>query len=146
MQDIDNIEKELHFVSRQLTENEQIVLKYQEEMDTLKQIWMEKEALIEELQEEQLEEEWEQLVTEVDRYEAEMREVKQRLTDCETEILQSREEIGSLMSQIDEAFNVKSQAKHDDEVLLRQFQSSIQERIKEIDLQVFTLVYCNRVY
>ncbi|KAJ6219163.1 hypothetical protein RDWZM_004975 [Blomia tropicalis] len=115
--DITNIEQELNIVQQKLSENEISVQRYKEEMELLKQLWIEQDMLINKLESEHLEEELNQLINQATNYEQEMKEIKQNLANCENDVLKCCEQIGEL------------------EALLQHLRTSIQEKTKEIDSQ-----------
>lgn len=126
-------------MQRKLSENEFVVKRYKGEMDLLNQLWIEQGLMIEQLESESMEQEFDQLILEGKKYEDEMKEIKMKLTSCETEVLKCREEIGKLMNQIDGfpfdtyAANDKSM---DEAALLEHLRVSIQNKTQEIEAQV----------
>ena len=136
LQDIANIEQELNDVQHRLSENEMSVKRYKEEMELLRQLWMEQEVLLEKLESERLEENLEQLLVETAKYEAEMKEVKQQLGNCENDIVKCRENISELMRQIEERNQAATNKSDGDALTLQQLRISLQEKTREIESQV----------
>lgn len=145
------IDQELNAVQRRLSANERVVAQYRAEMDYLHEIWLDQEALLGRLEAENLEEELERLITEAKAYEDELAEVRSRLSTCEADIARSREQISSLMVQVDEAAKAKDKERKKEEdkseneqqqqaKLYSSLQKSILEKTKEIESQVQNLM------
>lgn len=67
-------------MQRKLSENEFVVKRYKGEMDLLNQLWIEQGLMIEQLESESMEQEFDQLILEGKKYEDEMKEIKMKLT------------------------------------------------------------------
>ncbi|XP_017487166.1 PREDICTED: probable serine/threonine-protein kinase mps1 [Rhagoletis zephyria] len=148
--DMVTIDQELNAVQRRLSANERVVAQYRAEMDYLHEIWLDQEALLGRLEAENLEEELERLITEAKAYEDELAEVRSRLSTCEADIARSREQISSLMVQVDEAAKAKDKERKKEEdkseneqqqqaKLYSSLQKSILEKTKEIESQKLDL-------
>ena len=124
-------------VQRKLSENELIVNRYKEEMELLKQLWIEQEMLIEKLESEHMEEDLDKLIEDANQYDFEMKEVKLKLTDCENEVSKCREEICNLMNKIGDLFNGKVGPNQEiNDISLLDLRTSIQEKTEVIESQV----------
>ncbi|XP_046917070.2 uncharacterized protein LOC124497457 [Dermatophagoides farinae] len=102
-----------------------------DEVDLVKQKWMEQELIIQRLEsEQQLEQELEQVIRDGHNYQAEMREIKMKLADCENEVGRRRDEIYKLMSKIDNKFNTRQNSDEFDSTTENQQHSTMIERLK----------------
>lgn len=133
-----NIEKEIDSVQRRLSENEFVVNQYRDEINLLREKWLEQEAIIEKLETENLDEQLEKLIDDGKHYENEIKAIKQNLSDCEDKIIKRRHEITNLMKTIENfnQINPLDEEIENDPNQIDRLKFSIQEKNNKIQAQV----------
>lgn len=147
-----SLEQQISSIEKRLVDNEVLIKRYKDEMETCHQLWLDQEVLIDQLGEQsQLDEELDQLVSAANSYEEEMATLKKKLSQCETDIGECRQKITKLMDQLEESERQtrdKALEKEEKErEMVEQLRTALRDKNADLDTQVMTnIIILNFIY
>ena len=137
-----SLEQQIGSIEKRLMDNELLVKRYKDEMEACHQLWLDQEVIIDQLGDQQrLEQELDQLVVSAKGYEEEMLTLKKKLSQCETQIGDCRQQITKLMDQLEDNQRLVRDKAIDKEEkereLAEQLRIALRDKNLEFESQVF---------
>ncbi|CAG2114285.1 unnamed protein product, partial [Medioppia subpectinata] len=99
--EMSSVEREITLIEKNLMDNELLISEYKCEMEAVHQRWQDQEVVIEQMDGAGMECELDELVARAASYEDDVQAVKHKLSQCETQIGDCRQQITRLMDQLE---------------------------------------------
>ncbi|CAG2107619.1 unnamed protein product, partial [Medioppia subpectinata] len=99
--EMSSVEREITLIEKNLMDNELLISEYKCEMEAVHQRWQDQEVVIDQMDGAGMECELDELVARAASYEDDVQAVKHKLSQCETQIGDCRQQITRLMDQLE---------------------------------------------